>query len=296
MVLLLNATTSKVLYTLIGTLVKIAHHIGAESTTEKLLPYLDQFFNHYGHLHPSNDSSSGVEEIYTPHMAAMLYYQFAILIGKNRLDSEISNVQQIQSVMKKDKRLNMYYENLSNDDFVPVQKTKQPPSKIKHETPSLKSKLESASKEELRIKNPALDPNWLLNTIAESGPENKWTSSVYHLQKAHSNIVKCIAINDCESKIVTGSYDTTVKLWSLDKTLRNEAIYQKHKRPVHSASFVNQGTLISSCDQTLHVWDPNTLENTLLIQHQISFKALECVDNGSLLAVSTNSNRFWFVF
>lgn len=176
MVLLLNATTSKVLYTLIGTLVKIAYHIGAEATTEKLVPYLDQFFSHYSHMQTGD--TSGTDNIYTPEMAAMLYYQFAILIGKDKLDEEISNVHKIQEVMKQDKRLNMYYQNLDSDDFTPVRS-----ATVKHEN-SPKGKIErilDSSKEELRPKNIAMDPNWLLNSISENGPSHTWNGLVIPL-------------------------------------------------------------------------------------------------------------------
>lgn len=179
MVLLLNASTSKVLYTLIGTLVKIAYHIGPDATTERLVPYLDQFFSQYFDL-GQESTKTGIHEIYTPEMAGMLYYQFAILIGKDRLDEEISNIQKIQAVMKKDDRLNLFYQNLSSDDFTPVH-----PSPNNYSGPFVEAKakmdriLDNTAnlKDDTRTK--VSDPNWLLNSISEPNSVNTWGGNFF---------------------------------------------------------------------------------------------------------------------
>lgn len=169
MVLLLNASTSKVLYTLIGTLVKIGYHIGSEATTEKLVPYLDQFFSQYSHL----GKEATLTEVYTPEMAGMLYYQFAILIGKDKLDEEITNISKIQAVMKKDDRLNLYYQNLSSDDFVPVQPNPNysGPFEAKGKMDRI---IEATTNTKDDIMNRKTDPNWLLNYISEPNSVNTW--------------------------------------------------------------------------------------------------------------------------
>merc|ERR1712137_450769 len=95
--------------------------------------------------------------------------------------------------------------------------------------------------------------------------------------------------------VVTGSYDSTVKTWSLDRTLRFKYTYQKHKKPVHSVAFLNRGQAIASSDQTLHVWDPQTQQPAIQMTHGSHYKAIKTVDDSLLLAVSTYRNQFFMV-
>ena len=137
---------------------------------------------------------------------------------------------------------------------------------------------------------------WFGDPFTSASLFNFGLGSVSHSQKAHTNITKCVDTNDFESLVITGSYDNTVKLWSLDSTLRFKYTYQKHKRPVHSVSFIDHGKLIASCDQNVHVWDPRTQQRLLNLSHENSFKAAQCIDRGTTIGVSTVSNRFWFVY
>lgn len=95
--------------------------------------------------------------------------------------------------------------------------------------------------------------------------------------------------------VITGSYDNTVKLWSLDSSLRFKYTYQKHKKPVYSAVFIDHDKSIASCDQCLHVWDPRSQQKLLEQTHPNNFKGIQCIDHSSVITLSTHSNKFWYV-
>ena len=119
-VLLLNPSqNTKLLKTLGGTLVKIGYHIGPENTTKFLLPYLRQFFAQYTHLYDHSivltPTDHKLMEIYSPEMAALFYYQFATLVGKDSFYLEVENYELIEKILKK-------YPQLYRGDFYELEK------------------------------------------------------------------------------------------------------------------------------------------------------------------------------
>ena len=79
--------------------------------------------------------------------------------------------------------------------------------------------------------------------------------------EGHTNIVTSVAISG--NKIVSGSYDKTVKIWGLNsgeclKTLRNVPFVQGHAYDVTSVAISGDKIISGSDDETIKIWDLNT--------------------------------------
>ena len=79
------------------------------------------------------------------------------------------------------------------------------------------------------------------------------------LQKGHSKYVTCSDFHPSGKYAITGSYDNSIILWSLQsgKQIR---IFNKHTAPVWSAVFSKDGTQIlsTSADQTILLYSTHT--------------------------------------
>ena len=94
-----------------------------------------------------------------------------------------------------------------------------------------------------------------------------WASeSLLHNLKGHKGTVNAIALSAEGTHLVSGSDDTTVRIWPLVEGGRRHAplILEGHSNKVLSVAYSPDGTKVASTDGDVHVWDPHT--GTPLIQ------------------------------
>jgi WD40 repeat protein len=91
--------------------------------------------------------------------------------------------------------------------------------------------------------------------------------SAHTLLKGHSTAVNCFGINPEElSKLPSGSYDTTVKLWDI-RLKDNYGSLKGHSKPITSISISPDGNMLlsGSEDNSARLWDLRQAEKPLYI-------------------------------
>jgi WD40 repeat protein len=106
-----------------------------------------------------------------------------------------------------------------------------------------------------------------------------WLKPTWNLQQtiaAHSDWVRCLSFTPDGSKIVSGSFDKTIKLWQLDTGTLIHTLADRPKGVFALAISPNGQFLVSgSWDETIELWNLETL--TLLqnlVQHNASVRSL----------------------
>ncbi len=141
---------------------------------------------------------------------------------------------------------------------------------------------------------PAVDLKSLLEMISEDlmsselMPENQisgelsgdlWAKPVWNLQQtitAHSDWVRCLSFTPDGTKLVSGSFDKTIKLWELATGTVIHTL-QDHLKGVFALAVSADGKLLASgsWDELIKLWNLETgtlIEN--LTQHQASVRSL----------------------
>jgi len=85
---------------------------------------------------------------------------------------------------------------------------------------------------------------------------------------AHTDSIECLKASPNQSFILSGSADSTVKIWNVDRgTVKYKGSYTSHNDSVESIDFYDDNYVISSSlDNTIHVWDMNTNQTINIIQ------------------------------
>lgn len=77
--------------------------------------------------------------------------------------------------------------------------------------------------------------------------------------KSHNGWISCLEIDPKEKVIITGSWDCTIKVWSLQflSVLRT---LQGHKKPIHNLIYDPKMKLIASCgrEKEIYLWKPHS--------------------------------------
>lgn len=73
--------------------------------------------------------------------------------------------------------------------------------------------------------------------------------------KGHSDEVKCVDFSSNGQRVVTGSKDKSIMLWTIDGDFLK--VFQGHEAEVHYVSISPNGKLIASAsaDNTIRMWD-----------------------------------------
>jgi eukaryotic-like serine/threonine-protein kinase len=85
---------------------------------------------------------------------------------------------------------------------------------------------------------------------------------------AHSASIECLKVSSNQSFILSGSADSTVKIWNVNGgRVSYVRSYTSHTASVESIDFYDDNYVISSSlDNTIHVWDINTGQIINIIQ------------------------------
>jgi WD40 repeat protein len=106
-----------------------------------------------------------------------------------------------------------------------------------------------------------------------------WAKPVWNLQQtiaAHSDWVRCLSFTPDGTKLVSGSFDKTIKLWQLATGTALQTL-KDHQKGVFALAVSADGKLLASgsWDELIKLWNLETgtlLEN--LTQHQASVRSL----------------------
>jgi WD40 repeat protein len=117
-----------------------------------------------------------------------------------------------------------------------------------------------------------------------------WSKPTWNLQQtinAHSDWVRCLSFTPDGAKLVSGSFDKTIKLWQLATGTAIHTLTD-HLKGVFSLAVSPDGQLLASgsWDELIKLWDLET--GTLLgnlIQHQASVRSL-AIDPHSKILIS----------
>jgi WD40 repeat protein len=108
--------------------------------------------------------------------------------------------------------------------------------------------------------------------------------------KGHSNYARCVTFTPDGTRIITGSYDRTIKVW-IASTGELLVTLEGHAGPVYHVDVSPNGSLLASTDaraDTVYLWDLNTHEELHVFEKlgspvpQVAFSP-----DGRLLAVSS---------
>lgn len=122
-----------------------------------------------------------------------------------------------------------------------------------------------------------------------------------HTLSRHTETVSAVALTRDGKKLVTGSYDQTVRLWSV-KTGSLLKIFSGHSREIHCVAISWDGKFIASgsADNTIKLWDIRTGAllrsfGNLIIGHSDTVTALAFSPNNQFLASTSLDKkvRLW---
>ncbi|MEM1239776.1 MAG: DnaJ domain-containing protein [Cyanobacteria bacterium P01_H01_bin.26] len=146
-----------------------------------------------------------------------------------------------------------------------------------------------------------------VNHSAPTTPPNSEPSACYstwhcaHTLSRHTQTVAAVAITRDGKKLVTGSHDKTLRLWST-KTGSLLKTFSDHTKAIYCVAVSWDGKLAASggADQTVKIWDIRTGEllrslGNLFLGHSETITALAFSPNGQTLASAglDKTARLW---
>ncbi|NET31263.1 MAG: protein kinase, partial [Cyanothece sp. SIO1E1] len=140
--------------------------------------------------------------------------------------------------------------------------------KISHRYQSAQSVLRSLTPEPIRLGfKPLIASSTAPATASASAPQSSQAWRCVHTLTGHGNSVSDVAISPDGKKIVSCSFDKTIKLWHLRRGILFDEL-RGYLEPVLSVDFMPDGkTLVSgSVDDTIKLWDLETRSPLLTLR------------------------------
>jgi WD40 repeat protein len=118
------------------------------------------------------------------------------------------------------------------------------------------------------------------NIISGELSGDLWTKPTWNLDRtisAHADWVRCLSFTPDNAKLVSGSFDKTIKLWQLDTGVAIHTLTDDRRKGVFALAVSPDGKLLASgsWDERIELWNLETgtlLQN--LSQHQASVRSL----------------------
>jgi uncharacterized protein with WD repeat len=126
---------------------------------------------------------------------------------------------------------------------------------------------------------------------AKQKAERRVTKRVQTL-KGHSGSVRSVSFSPDGKRIVSGSWDKTLKVWDAQTGLETLTL-KGHTNDVNSVSFSPDGKRIvsGSYDKTLKIWDAETGQETLTLKgHSSSVTSVSFSPDGKRIVNGSNDN------
>lgn len=125
------------------------------------------------------------------------------------------------------------------------------------------------------------------NLISAELSGDIWSKPTWNLRQtitAHSDWVRCMSFTPDSLKLVSGSFDKTIKLWQLDTGADIYALGERLKGVFALAVSPDGKLLASGGDETIELWnlETGTLRHNLS-QHQASVRALAIAPDSKTL-------------
>ncbi|KAJ3402300.1 hypothetical protein HDV05_008600, partial [Chytridiales sp. JEL 0842] len=125
--------------------------------------------------------------------------------------------------------------------------------------------------------------------------ERNWRRSKYEIRelKGHTDGVMCLQFDDCNGTLVTGSYDSTVRVWDVE-TGECLKVLTGHTRCVRGLQFDDNKLVSGSIDRTIRIWSMKTFECIRVMEGHTD--AVVCVNFDDKLLASGSADgtiRVW---
>lgn len=119
------------------------------------------------------------------------------------------------------------------------------------------------------------------------------TFSVLNAFEGHENSISCLAISNDNISLFSGSYDTTIKKWSL-ATFELVQTYCKHKNSITCIIISMPYIISSSVDKRIIIWsNANSKALRVIKEHKNEISALAFIGNYLVSASHDKSIKFW---
>lgn len=154
-----------------------------------------------------------------------------------------------------------------------------------------KEKLTKNDNEENNLNPESPNPNFLYELISKSNRK----FSLY----GHQNAIYSLSISPDNQYLISGSYDSTIRLWNLH-TKTCFAVYKGHFSPVLSVKFspISHYFASGGCDKTARLWTINNSGSLrIFVGHLSDVELVDFHPNALYLLTSSNdkTTRLWIL-
>lgn len=116
--------------------------------------------------------------------------------------------------------------------------------------------------------------------------ERNWRKGVYSVKDfvGHTDAVMCLQFDEHSRRLVTGSFDTTLRVWDTDSDTCI-AVLKGHTAVVRAVQFDTSTIISGSIDSTIRIWNAQTFECVRVLTGHNS-QGITCLDFQEKLLVS----------
>ncbi|MEH2331060.1 WD40 repeat domain-containing protein, partial [Nostoc sp.] len=134
---------------------------------------------------------------------------------------------------------------------------------------------------------------WVIGTIFK---RNSQTGEDERTFKGHSQRVTAVALTPDGKKVISASFDNTLKLWNLE-TGENERTFHGHSHWVGAVALTRDGKKVisASFDNTLKLWNLETGKEIATFTGEAPFECCAIAPDGVTIVAGESSGRVHFL-